>query len=73
MLNERRQLVLRLGGINGLERVRDVTLLCDECYATRASGTADSVKFERGAHDESEDYLEAAAIRATPNDSYIRV
>jgi hypothetical protein len=47
-----RRALLTLGYVNGDERIRDVALLCDECYTTRASGLGESVKFERG-HDES--------------------
>ncbi len=52
VLNVRRLLMLPLGGVDGLERIRDIAFLCDECYATRASGQRESVKFERGGHDE---------------------
>jgi hypothetical protein len=56
--------MLTLGQVNRGERIRDIALLCDECYATRASGPVESVKFERG-HDEDADCSE------TPIDSYI--
>jgi hypothetical protein len=46
------ELVLTLGEVNGDERVRDVALLRDECYATRASGPRESVQCDRGAHDD---------------------
>ena len=41
-----RLLVLPLGEVDRDDRIRDIALLCDEGYATRASGHAESVKFE---------------------------
>jgi hypothetical protein len=62
--------VLTLGGVNGDERVRDVALLRDECYATGASRLAETVQCDRGAHD---DCSQSAAIRGISIGSYIVV
>lgn len=65
--------MLSLGEVNRVERVRDVALLRNECYATRASRPAESVELERGAHDESADFSEGDGIRSAPMGSYIGV
>jgi hypothetical protein len=51
--------------VNSDGRIRDVALLCDECYAIRASRQVEPVEFERGAHDAS------AGFRGVPIESYI--
>ena len=74
VLSVRGLLVLSLGEVNRVERVRDIALLRNECYTTRASGPGESVEFKRGpsgAHDESADGSEGAAIQSTPISSYI--
>jgi hypothetical protein len=65
VLEVRCELVLSLGEVNGDERIRDVALLCNECYASRVSGPVETVEFERGAHDAS------ARFRGVPIKSYI--
>jgi hypothetical protein len=42
----RRDLMLTLGEVDGDDFIWDVVLLCDECYATRASGRGKCVQFE---------------------------
>ena len=64
VLEVRRLLLLPFGEVNVDVLIRDVALLCNECYATRACGPLESVEFERGAHDAS------AAVRGVPIESY---
>ena len=49
--DERRLLVLTLGGVDWDELIRDVALRSNECYATRASGPRKTVQFDGGTHD----------------------
>jgi hypothetical protein len=64
VLEVRRLLLLPLDEVNSDVLIRDVALLCNECYAVRASRQVESVEFERGAHDAS------TGFRGVPIESY---